>query len=216
MYQSYWRNISKLVTADEAIKQVNPVIGWIWLWDYVLDFDEAGQTQDELEDVKIRCDIGAPALYGWGGLTINIYWNSWHVAGRRKFINKITYSYEVSRKPMMTEKTVFLLYCGYSCMDKHGYFNFGEFGQLLCNDGSPGYHSGSKWRCHDAWVVSECLHVRRLTILSKVNEPIATIGSSDLAVEVLWPHIIERLYDSNCIQLNRWYPMQSAAWWLLI
>ncbi|HBK52552.1 MAG TPA: butyryl-CoA:acetate CoA-transferase, partial [Syntrophomonas wolfei] len=141
-------------------------------------------------------------------------WNSWHVAGHdRKFINKNLFYIPMKfhENPMMTRKdcvptNVAVIQC--TAMDKHGYFNFGGSSVNCCammetarvtilevNEKMPRCLGGNQ----------ECLHISQVDyIIQSKNEPIATIGSAEPSpVEIaMAQHIIERLYDGNCIQLG--------------
>jgi len=220
MYQKLLEEYkSKLVTADEAAKQVKSG-DWVEYGfgiNCARDFDEAlAKRKDELEDVKIRCDIGAYQHFTAEVDPDNKHftWNSWHVAGHdRKFINKNLFYIPMKfhENPMMTRKdcvptNVAVIQC--TAMDKHGYFNFGGSSVNCCammetarvtilevNEKMP--------RCLDG--NQECLHISQVDyIIQSKNEPIATIGSAEPSpVEIaMAQHIIERLYDGNCIQLG--------------
>ncbi|HBK52553.1 MAG TPA: butyryl-CoA:acetate CoA-transferase, partial [Syntrophomonas wolfei] len=84
MYQKLLEEYkSKLVTADEAAKQVKSG-DWVEYGfgiNCARDFDEAlAKRKDELEDVKIRCDIGAYQHFTAEVDPDNKHftWNSWH------------------------------------------------------------------------------------------------------------------------------------------
>ncbi len=220
MYQK-WLDVykSKLVTADEAAKQVKSG-DWVEYGfgiNCARDFDEAlAKRKDELWDVNIRCDIGAYQHFTAEADPSGEHftWNSWHVAGHdKKFIGKNLYYIPMKfhENPMMTRKDCTpdnVAVIQVTSMDKHGYFNFGgsavnnwammetaEITILEVNDKMPRCLGGNQ----------ECVHVTQVDyIMESRNEPIMVLGSSAPSeVETkIAEHIIGRLYDGNCLQLG--------------
>ncbi len=220
MYQRWVKEYEKrLVTADEAAKAVKSG-DWIEYGfgiNCAYDFDEAlSKRKDELQDVKIRCDIGSYPHY-----TAEVdpdqeafTWNSWHVSGHdKKYIGKNLYYIPMKfhENPMMTRKDCDP--CNVSVimvtpMDKHGYFNFGGSAVngwaametagvkiLEVNKNMPRCLGGNQ----------ECVHITQVDyVIEGQNHPIVTLGSaapSEVEVKIA-EHIIDRLYDGCCLQLG--------------
>lgn len=216
-FQEQYKN--KLITADEAAKfvQSGDWVEYGFGINCARDFDEAlAKRVDELEDVKIRCDIGC-----YQHFTAEIdpdnkhfIWNSWHVAAQdRKFINKNLYYIPMKfhENPMMTRKDcepTNVAVIQVTPMDKHGYFNFGGSAVncwamietarvtiLEVNDKMPRCLGGNQ----------ECVHISQVDyIFESKNEPIMTLGSSPASpVEIkIAEYIIERLRNGCCLQLG--------------
>lgn len=220
MYQT-WLDLyqSKLISADKAatLVQSGDWVEYGFGINCARDFDEAlAKRKDQLEDVKIRCDIGAYQHFTSEADPDQkaFTWNSWHVAGHdKKFIGKNLYYIPMKfhENPMMTRKdctptNVAVIQC--TAMDKHGYFNFGGSAVncwammetarvtiLEVNNKMPRCLGGNQ----------ECVHVSQVDyIVESKNEPIATIGSATASpVEAkIAEHIIGRLYNGNCLQLG--------------
>ncbi|PIE60935.1 MAG: hypothetical protein CSA29_05940, partial [Desulfobacterales bacterium] len=177
----------KLVTADEAAKVVKSG-NWI---EYAFGvsgsdaFDKAlAKRKDELEDVKIRCDIGAYPHYSMEASNEIFTWNSWHVAGHDKtWINKGLYytPMKFHELPMMTAKdcvpnNVFVVQV--SAMDKHGYFSWGvgapsamaafenaQIRILEVNPKMPRVLGGGQ----------ECIHISQVDYVIDVDNDLPTI-----------------------------------------
>ena len=210
---------SKLISAADAAKLVKSG-DWVEYGfgiNCARDFDEAlAKRKDELEDVKIRCDIGAYQHFTAeadpdGGV---FTWNSWHVAGHdKKHIGKNLYYIPMKfhENPMMTRKDCVpddVAVIQVTPMDKHGYFNFGgssvncwammEKARVIIlevNTNIPRCLGGNQ----------ECVHISQVdNIIESKNDPIATIGANPPSpVEAkIAEYIIERLYDGNCLQLG--------------
>ncbi len=181
------------------------------------DFDQAlSKRKDELWDVNIRCDIGMYRHYTAEADPSGEHftWNSWHVAAFDKpHIGKTLYyiPQNLSENPMMTRNNstpTNIAVIMVTPMDKHGYFNFGasavsnwammETAQtviLEVNENMPRCLGGNQ----------ECVHITQVDyVIESQNVPL-------LALTVLEPndidkkiagHIIDRLYDGNCLQLG--------------
>ena len=210
----------KLVTADEAVKVIKSG-DWV---EYAFGVAGANELDaalarriDELWDVKIRCDIGA-----WPHYTNeadptgeHFYWNSWHCGGLdRKYYNQGVLSYipmKFHECPMMTRKdadptNVFM--ATVSPMDKHGYFSFGagcpsawaaiekaQYVLLEVNTNMPRVLGGNQ----------ESIHISQVDyVVESSNMPLPTIPdvAPSETEQKIAEHIIERLYDGNCIQLG--------------
>ncbi|MDD4172489.1 MAG: acetyl-CoA hydrolase/transferase C-terminal domain-containing protein [Syntrophomonas sp.] len=210
---------SKLISAADAAKLVKSG-DWVEYGfgiNCARDFDEAlAKRKDELEDVKIRCDIGAyqhfTAEADPDGEVFT--WNSWHVSGHdKKFIGKNLYYIPMKfhENPMMTRKDCVptnVAVIQVTPMDKHGYFNFGgssvncwammekaRVSMLEVNTNMPRCLGGNQ----------ECVHISQVDhIIESKNDPIATIGANPPSpVEAkIAEYIIERLYNGNCLQLG--------------
>lgn len=220
MYQK-WLDMykSKLVSADEAAKQVQSGdwveygfgINCAWEFDGAL-----AKRKDELQDVKIRCDIGAYQHFTAEADPTgeHFVWNSWHVSGQdKKFIGKNLYYIPMKfhENPMMTRKDcdpTNIAVIQVTSMDKHGYFNFGGSSVncwammeqarvtiLEVNNKMPRCLGGNQ----------ECVHISQVDyIIEGENGPITTIGSaapSPVEAQIA-EHIIGRLYNGNCLQLG--------------
>ncbi len=220
MYQK-WLDMykDKLVSPDEAAKQVQSG-DWVEYGfgiNCARDFDEAlAKRKDELWDVNIRCDIGSYQHFTAEADPSGEHftWNSWHVAAHdKKFIGKNLFYIPMKfhENPMMTRKDCVptnVAVIQVTPMDKHGYFNFGgssvnciamietaRVSILEVNDKMPRCLGGNQ----------ECVHISQVDyIMESKNEPIMTLGAAEPSeVEVaIAKHIIERLYDGNCIQLG--------------
>ncbi|MGI6452238.1 MAG: acetyl-CoA hydrolase/transferase family protein [Syntrophomonadaceae bacterium] len=209
----------KLVTADEAAKLVKSG-DWI---EYAFginssyDFDQAlSKRKDELWDVNIKCDIGA---YRHFTLEVDptgehFTWNSWHVAAHDKtYIGKTLYYIPMKfhENPMMTRKDCIpnnIAVIMVTPMDKHGYFNFGtgaattwasidaaEKVIVEVNENLPRGLGGGQ----------ECIHVSQVDyIIEGSNPPLLVLPSAEPSDtdKKIAGHIIERLYDGNCVQLG--------------
>ena len=210
---------SKLISAADAAKLVKSG-DWVEYGfgiNCARDFDEAlAKRKDELEDVKIRCDIGAyqhfTAEADPDGEVFT--WNSWHVSGHdKKFIGKNLYYIPMKfhENPMMTRKDCVptnVAVIQVTPMDKHGYFNFGgssvncwammekaRVSMLEVNTNMPRCLGGNQ----------ECVHISQVDhIIEGKNDPFATIGANPPSpVEAkIAEYIIERLYNGNCLQLG--------------
>ena len=210
----------KLVTADEAVKVVKSG-DWVEHAFGVAGANELdaalARRVDELWDVKIRCDIGA-----WPHYTNeadptgeHFYWNSWHCGGLdRKYYNQGVLSYvpmKFHECPVMTRKdavppNVFM--ATVSPMDKHGYFSFGagcpsawaaiekaQYVLLEVNTNMPRVLGGNQ----------ESIHISQIDyVVESTNMPLPTIPDvpPNETEQKIAEHIIERLYDGNCIQLG--------------
>ncbi len=220
MYQRWLDEYkNKLVTADQAAKLVKSG-DWVEYGfgiNCARDFDEAlAKRKDELQDVNIRCDIGAYQHFtAEADPDGDVFtWNSWHVAGHdKKFIGKTLYYIPMKfhENPMMTRKDCTpdnVAVIQVTSMDKHGYFNFGgsavnnwammetaDITILEVNSKMPRCLGGNQ----------ECVHVTQVDyIMESRNEPIMVLGSSKASeVEIkIAEFIIEHLYDGNCLQLG--------------
>ena len=210
----------KLVTADDAVKVVKSG-DWVEHAFGVAGANELdaalARRVDELWDVKIRCDIGA-----WPHYTNeadptgeHFYWNSWHCGGLdRKYYNQGVLSYvpmKFHECPVMTRKdavppNVFM--ATVSPMDKHGYFSFGagcpsawaaiekaQYVLLEVNTNMPRVLGGNQ----------ESIHISQIDyVVESSNMPLPTIPDvpPNETEQKIAEHIIERLYDGNCIQLG--------------
>jgi len=209
----------KLVTADEAAKVIKSGdwVEYAFGINCAYDFDEAlSKRKDELWDVKIRCDIGA---YPHFTLEVDptgehFTWNSWHVSAHdKKYIGKTLYYIPMKfhELPMMTRKdcapdnvAVIMV----TPMDKHGYFNFGasatnnwammetaETVILEVNENMPRCLGGGQ----------ECVHISQVDyVIEGKNHPLLVLPvapPSETDIKIA-NHILERLYDGNCIQLG--------------
>ena len=210
----------KLVTADEAVKVVKSG-DWVEHAFGVAGANELdaalARRVDELWDVKIRCDIGA-----WPHYTNeadptgeHFYWNSWHCGGLdRKYYNQGLLSYvpmKFHECPIMTRKdavppNVFM--ATVSPMDKHGYFSFGagcpsawaaieraQYVMVEVNTNMPRVLGGNQ----------ESIHISQIDyVVESSNMPLPTIPDvpPNETEQKIAGHIIERLYDGNCIQLG--------------
>ncbi len=127
----------KLVTADEAVKQIKSG-DWVdygWCCTTVDDLDQAlARRLPELTDVNVRGGIllKEPAIFGIEDPADHFTWNSWHMGGlERKAIAKgfsfyapIRYS-ELPRYYRESSTPPDVAMIQVAPMDKHGYFNFG-------------------------------------------------------------------------------------------
>lgn len=181
------------------------------------DFDKAlAERKDELWGVNIRCDIGpyrhftAEADPGGDHFT----WNSWHVSGYDKqFIGKNLYyiPQKLSENPQMTRQDCAptkVAVAMTSPMDKHGYFNFGasavsnwaafETAETIIvevNENMP--------RCLGGF--QENIHISQVDfVIESDNVPLPRLPASEPSdiEKKIAGHIIERLYNGNCIQLG--------------
>lgn len=220
MYQR-WLDIykSKLVTADEAAKQVqsNDWVEYGFGINCAREFDEAlAKRKDELKNVNIRCDIGSYQHFTAEADPTGEHftWNSWHVAAHdKKFIGKTLYYIPMKfhENPMMTRKDcdpTNVAVIQVTPMDKHGYFNFGGSAVncwammetarvtiLEVNSTMPRCLGGNQ----------ECVHVSQVDyIIESKNEPIMTLGAAPPSEndKKIASYIIEKLYNGNCIQLG--------------
>jgi Acetyl-CoA hydrolase len=209
---------SKLITADEAAKLVKSG-DWIEYGfgiNCARDFDEALAKRTDLEDVKIRCDIGAYQHFTAEADPDQEHftWMSWHVSGHdKKFIGKNLYYIPMKfhENPMMTRKDCVpdnVAVIQVTSMDKHGYFNFGgsavngwaamekaQIRILEVNQNMPRCLGGNQ----------ECVHISQVDyVIESKNGPIATIGANPPSVveAKIAEYIIERLYNGNCLQLG--------------
>ncbi|HWQ77050.1 MAG TPA: acetyl-CoA hydrolase/transferase C-terminal domain-containing protein [Syntrophomonas sp.] len=209
----------RLITADEAARLVKSG-DWVEYGfgiNCARDFDEAlARRKDELTDVKIRCDIGAYQHFTAEADPSgeHFVWNSWHVAGHdKKFIGKNLYYIPMKfhENPMMTRKDCApddVVVLQVTPMDNHGYFNFGgsavngwaametaKITILEVNKNMPRCLGGNQ----------ESVHVTQVDyIMESKNLPLMTLASappSEVEMKIAG-HIIERLYDGNCIQLG--------------
>jgi len=210
----------KLVAADEAVKVVKSG-DWVEHAFGVAGANELdaalARRVDELWDVKIRCDIGA-----WPHYTNeadptgeHFYWNSWHCGGLdRKYYNQGVLSYvpmKFHECPIMTRKdavppNVFM--ATVSPMDKHGYFSFGagcpsawaaieraQYVMVEVNTNMPRVLGGNQ----------ESIHISQIDyVVESSNMPLPTIPDvpPNETEQKIAEHIIERLYNGNCIQLG--------------
>lgn len=210
----------KLVSADEAVKVIKSG-DWVEHAFGVAGANELdaalARRVDELWDVKIRCDIGA-----WPHYTNeadptgeHFYWNSWHCGGLdRKYYNQGLLSYvpmKFHECPMMTRKdavppSVFM--ATVSPMDKHGYFSFGagcpsawaaieraQYVMVEVNTNMPRVLGGNQ----------ESIHISQIDyVVESSNMPLPTIPDvpPNETEQKIAEHIIERLYNGNCIQLG--------------
>ncbi|NLX01154.1 MAG: butyryl-CoA:acetate CoA-transferase [Syntrophomonadaceae bacterium] len=210
----------KLVTADEAVKVIKSG-DWV---EYAFGVAGANELDaalarriDELWDVKIRCDIGA-----WPHYTNeadptgeHFYWNSWHCGGLdRKYYNQGVLSYipmKFHEAPFMTRYNcdpTNVAMMTVSPMDKHGYFSFGagspstwaaiekaQYVIVEINTNMPRVLGGNQ----------ECIHISQVDyVVESSNMPLPTIPdvAPSETEQKIAEHIIERLYDGNCIQLG--------------
>ncbi|MDD4565046.1 MAG: acetyl-CoA hydrolase/transferase C-terminal domain-containing protein [Eubacteriales bacterium] len=206
----------KLVTADEAAKVVKSG-DWI---EYAFGvassdaFDKAlAKRKDELNDVKIRCDIGAYPHYTLEASNEVFTWNSWHVAGHdRAWIHKGLYYLPMKfhECPPMTRDNCVpddVFVAQVSPMDKHGYFSWGagapsamaahetaKYTILEVNPKMPRVLGGGQ----------ECIHISQVDYVIDVDNDIPTIPDnppSEIDTQ-LAKQIIPRLRNGCCIQLG--------------
>ena len=211
---------SKLVTADEAVKVVKSG-DWVEHAFGVAGANELdaalARRKDELFNVNIRCDIGV-----WPHYTNeadptgeHFYWNSWHCGGAdRNWYNKGLLSYipmKFHECPVMTRQDcvptkVFM--ATVSPMDKHGYFSFGagapsswaaieqaDYVLVEVNTNEPRVLGGNQ----------EGLHISQIDyVVESSNMPLPTISDAPPSEteKKIAEHIIEKLYNGNCIQLG--------------
>lgn len=220
MYQK-WLEIykSKVLTADQAVNLVKSGdwIEYAFGINCAYDFDKAlAKRKNELHDVNIRCDIGAyqhfTAEADPSGEVFT--WNSWHVSGQdKKFIGKNLYYIPMKfhENPMITRKDIIpnnvtVVMC--TPMDEKGYFNFGASAAttwaalestnnivLEVNQKMPRCLGGNQ----------ECIHVSQVDYIIEGSNPDLPVLSAATPSEVemkIASHIIERLYNGNCIQLG--------------
>lgn len=210
---------NKLVTADEAAKLVK---SGYWV-EYAAtinsahDFDEAlAKRKDELWDVKIRCDIGGYFHYTAEADPSgeHFVWSAWHTAGYdKKYIHKNLYHcpQNLHENPFMTRNDCIpsnIAVIMVTPMDEFGYFNFGssnvscmamietaDITILEINKNLPRCLGGDQ----------ESVHISQIDyIIEGKNVPVTTlpvVEPSDIDKKIA-AHIIERLYDGNCIQLG--------------
>lgn len=206
----------KLVSADEAAKVVKSG-DWV---EYAFGlacsdaFDKAlAKRKDELNDVKIRCDIGAYPHHTLEASNEVFTWNSWHVSGHDKaWINKGLYYIPMKfhELPFMTRENCVpddVFVAQVSPMDKHGYFSWGAGAPsamaahetakctiLEVNPKMPRVLGGGQ----------ECIHISQVDYVIEVDNDIPTIPDnppSELDTE-LAKHIIPFLKNGCCIQLG--------------
>lgn len=206
----------KLVTADEAAKVVKSG-NWV---EYAFGvacsdaFDKAlAKRKDELNDVKIRCDIGAYPHHTLEASNEVFTWNSWHVAGHDKtWINKGLYYLPMKfhEAPFMTRENCVpndVFVAQVSSMDKHGYFSWGagapsamaafetaKYRILEVNPKMPRVLGGGQ----------EGIHISQVDYVIEVDNDIPTIPDnppSEVDTQ-LAEHIIPLLRDGCCIQLG--------------
>lgn len=213
-----WEKIykSKLATADEVAKVVKSG-DWI---EYAFGvcasdaFDKAlAKRKDELNDVKIRCDIGAYPHYTLEACTETFTWNSWHVAAHdRKWIDKGLYYIPMKfhECPLMTRKDCApndIFVSQVSPMDKHGYFSWGagnpsamaayeiaKIRILEVNPNMPRVLGGGQ----------ESIHVSQIDHLIEVDNNIPVLPDaepSEVDIKIA-EHIIPLLRNGCCIQLG--------------
>lgn len=209
----------KLVSADQAVKCVKSG-DWV---EYCFgiccanEVDEAlARRKDELFNVNIRCDIGAYRHYTLEADPTGEHftWNSWHVAGQdKKFIGSNLYysPMKFHECPPMTRFDVTgvnVFVAMVSPMDKHGYFSFGggaasgmaaaeraDYIILEVNKNMPRILGGNQ----------ECLHISQIDYIvenSGTPLPILAPAAASEVDQQIAGHIIERLYDGNCLQLG--------------
>ena len=209
----------KLVTADQAAKIVKSG-EWVEYSATINcphDFDEAlSRRKNELWDVNIRCDIGTYRHY-----TAEVdpsgehfTWNSWHVAAHdKKYIGKNLYYVPqmLHENPMMTRKDCTptnIAVLMVTPMDRHGYFNFGSSAVsnwaametahtviVEVNENMPRCLGGNQ----------ECVHVSQVDyVIESANVPLLTLPAAEPneVEQKIASHIIERLYNGNCLQLG--------------
>lgn len=206
----------KIVTAEEAAKCVKSG-DWI---EYAFGvassdaFDKAlAKRAGELEDVKIRCDIGAYPHYTLEADNQVFTWNSWHVAGQdRKWVGKGLYYLPMKfhECPMMTlndcdPNDIFVAQV--SSMDKHGYFSWGA--------GNP----SSNAACEVAKTVilevnpkmprvlgggQELIHITQADYVIEVDNdlPVLPDLSPSEVEQRIAEQLIPKLQNGCCIQLG--------------
>lgn len=209
----------KLVTADEAVKCVK---SGDWL-EYAFGVCSANEVdaalarrKDELINVKVRCDIGSYQHYSAEADPSGEHftWNSWHVGGQDKnFIGKNLYYVPMKfhENPTLIRNNACppnVSVCMVTPMDKHGYFNFGpgapsvwaamekaQYVIVEVNKNMPRGLGGNQ----------ECVHISQVDfVVEGSNPPLPILPSaqpSEVEVKIA-EHIIERLYNGNCIQLG--------------
>ena len=208
----------KLVTADAAAKVVKSG-DWV---EYgfglasACAFDEAlARRKDELDDVKIRSDIGAYPHYTLEntGNDGTFTWNSWHVSGQdKKWVGNGLYYIPMKfhENPMMTRDNcepddVFVAMV--SPMDKHGYFSWGagapssmaahetaKITILEVNKNMPRVLGGGQ----------ECIHISDVDFVFEAETPLPILTPSQPSeIESrIASHIAPRLRNGSCLQLG--------------
>lgn len=209
----------KLITPDQAAQLVKSG-DWIEYGFGITsgrDFDEAlAKRKNELEDIKIRCDIGAYQHFtAEADPEGDVFtWNSWHVAAHdKKYVGKSLYYVPMKfhENPNMTRYDcapldIAVITC--SPMDKHGYMNFGasavsgwammeaaKIRIVEINHNMPRCLGGGQ----------ETVHVSQVDfIVESKHEPLTILApaKANPVEEEIAKLVMNRLYDGNCIQLG--------------
>lgn len=211
----------KLVTADDAVKQINSG-DWVdygWCCTTVNDLDEAlARRLPELTDVNVRGGIlmKEPAIFGIEDPADHFTWNSWHMGGiERKAIAKgfsfycpMRYS-ELPRYYREIDTPPDVAMIQVAPMDKHGYFNFGP---------SPS-HTAACLSVAKKIIVEvnqnmpNCLggfengiHIQDVDfIVEGSNAPLLELGAGGPATEIdqaVAKYIVGEIPDGACLQLG--------------
>ena len=208
----------KLVTAEAAAKLVKSG-DWVEYGFGLASgcaFDEAlAKREGELDDVKIRCDIGAYPHYTLENTANDgtFTWNSWHVSGQdKKWIGNGLYYIPMKfhECPGMTKDgcapdDIFVAMV--SPMDKHGYFSWGigaassmaahetaKTTILEVNRNMPRILGGGQ----------ECIHISDVDYVFEADTALPTLAAaqpSDVESKIA-SHIAERLKNGCCLQLG--------------
>lgn len=218
---SHWMDAykKKRVSAAEAAKIVKSGdwVEYSATINCAHDFDKAlAERVDELWDVNIRCDIGMYRHYTAevDPTGDHFTWNSWHVAALDKgHIGKTLYHIpqKLCENPKMTRNNSTpsnIAVIMVTPMDKHGYFNFGasavanwaimETAQtviLEVNENMPRCLGGNQ----------ECVHISQVDyVIEGENVPLLAlpVAEPNDVEKKIAAHIIDRLYDGNCLQLG--------------
>ncbi|MDR0848889.1 MAG: butyryl-CoA:acetate CoA-transferase [Propionibacteriaceae bacterium] len=207
---------AKLLSSDEAAKQVQSG-DWV---EYAFglgsanEFDAAlARRASELQDVKIRCDIGAYPHHTLAADPSVFTWDSWHVSAMDKpWIHKgLFYSpMKFHELPMMTRKdseplNVFVAMV--SPMDKHGYFSWGMGNAsamaaydsatitiLEVNRNMPRVQGGGQ----------NIIHISEVDFVIEADTPLLELAPA-LPSEIeskIAGYITDRLANGCCIQLG--------------
>jgi butyryl-CoA:acetate CoA-transferase len=208
----------KLVTAAEAAKAIKSG-DWI---EYAFGlasacaFDEAlSKRQKELQDIKIRCDIGAyPHFTLENDPDLETFiWNTWHVSAHdKKWLGNGLYYIPMKfhENPILIRDNcvpddVFVAMV--SPMDKHGYFSWGagaaasmashetaKITILEVNKNMPRVLGGGQ----------ECIHISQVDYVIEADTPLLTLAPSQPSEieSKIAAYIAPRLRNGCCIQLG--------------